>query len=263
MVKVNVYGGVNAYGNSEWNNWNVSGSSNITSSSFKYSDGSSSLVSATLSSSRGINDNGSTYGGTMAPAEVLRYDSYQSSERTLTIKGLSTSASYNLELYASRKSSGQSTIFTIAGVSKSVDTYYNLTDKAAFTGVVPNAEGQIVVSIKSGTTYNYLNGFVLTTADGTTLRQEQKVMVSEEQPLSLSLQAYPNPTTGYFSLSINSSSKAPVDLQITDAVGRQVELKRGLPSNGILRIGQFFKPGLYYAEAWQGDKKAVIKIIKK
>ncbi|MGN6399113.1 MAG: carbohydrate-binding protein, partial [Flavisolibacter sp.] len=60
VVKVNVYGGVSPFGNSEWNNWNVSGSSNITSSSFKYSDGTSSLVSAELSSNRGINDNGTT-----------------------------------------------------------------------------------------------------------------------------------------------------------------------------------------------------------
>jgi hypothetical protein len=107
-------------------------------------------------------DNGSAYGGTMAPPEVLRYASSSSSARTLTFSGLSTANTYSLELYASRNNTGYSTVFTVGTTSVTVVTDKNLTNKASFVRLVPSASGQVVVSIKGSTTFNYLNGFVLT-----------------------------------------------------------------------------------------------------
>jgi hypothetical protein len=99
----------------------------------------------------------------MAPAEVLRYDSYDVAPRTLTISGLNTSKTYNLEFYASRKiRTGEQTIFKIGSASQTVSTDNNLTHKASFSNIRPNAQGQIVITISNSKRYNFLNGFTIT-----------------------------------------------------------------------------------------------------
>jgi hypothetical protein len=162
FVKVNLYGGTNPYTTGNWNNWNVTGTNNIQSSSFMYDDGTASSVNALLSYSQGIADNGASFGGTMCPPQVLRYTTYSTSTRQLTIKGLSNSNFYDIEFYAARTGTGNSSIFTINGVNKTVVTDNNTSVKVSFTGVVP-VNGQIVVSIaRVGSGFNYLNGFTLT-----------------------------------------------------------------------------------------------------
>ena len=159
FVKVNLFGGTNPYNNTEWNNWNVSAA--LTSATLNYSNGNASAVSATLTKHT-LSDNGSTYGGGMAPAEVLRYTSNASVARTLTINGLSTGASYNLELYGSRNNTGNSTVFTVNGTAITIVTDKNLTQKAAFNNLKPTISGQLTVNIQNLNGYNYLNGFILT-----------------------------------------------------------------------------------------------------
>lgn len=161
QVKVNVYGGLNAYAQVQWNNWNVS--SMLNSGKLRYNDATASAINAALSKSSGVSDNGLTYSGGMAPAEVLRYTSSSTTARTLTLSGLSTAKLYSLEFYASRNTNnGYATTFAINGVSKSVSTYNNSTNKAAFGNLKPNTSGQLIVTISSPNAYNYLNGFALT-----------------------------------------------------------------------------------------------------
>ncbi|MBO9684668.1 MAG: hypothetical protein J7502_18710, partial [Flavisolibacter sp.] len=85
-VKVNIYGGSNPYSDAQWNNWNVY--SSLSFGNLKYSDGSSSNISVSLSQQNSISDNGTSLNATMAPNEVVRYASYSTSNRTLTISGL-------------------------------------------------------------------------------------------------------------------------------------------------------------------------------
>lgn len=167
-IRVNLYGGSNPYNNPEWNNWNFVASS--TSSAFKYFDGSPSTITSTIQYME-LKDNGSSYGGCVAPPEVLHYASYSSATRTLTLKGLSSSKTYDLEFYASRSlNSSDSTVFTINGVSKKLATYQNRTTKVSFTSLSPNAQGQINVTISSTKNYNYLNGFTLVETDAPVTR---------------------------------------------------------------------------------------------
>jgi dienelactone hydrolase len=160
QVKVNLYGGIYPYNNVSWNNWNVK--STLSSGALRYWDATGSSIAVSLSQSNGVSDNGTTYGSGMAPAEVLRYITSGSAERFLTLKGLSPSYSYSLELYASRGISGNSTIFKTGSATQTIATYKNLTNKAVFTNLVPNTSGQIIVSIDKTASYNYLNGFMLT-----------------------------------------------------------------------------------------------------
>lgn len=163
QIKVNLFSGANPQTTEGWNNWNLLGSklTNRNSGPLFYANGNSSSISATLSYSEAVSDNGASFGGTMCPPAVLRYTSYATISRTLTINGLAAGKTYGLELYASRNNSGNSTRFTINGVTQSVLTDNNKTDKVVFNNLT-STNGTITVTIARANTYTYLNGFMLT-----------------------------------------------------------------------------------------------------
>jgi hypothetical protein len=259
-IKVNLFGGVNPYNNAEWNNWNVS--SSLNSGTLKYPNATVSTISAALSTSTAISDNGSLYGGTMAPAEVLRYGSNANTARTLTLSGLSATKTYSIELYATRANTGNSTVFTIGTTSITIVTDNNKTAKASFTGLKANTSGQIVVGIKSGTTYNYLNGFILTEVSSSTTITQRSEDIQETTTPELSVIAFPNPASAYFSLRIKSNSDKAVQLRIVDGVGRVVEVRQGIASNTTVPVGRSYRPGVYYAEVLQDGKRVTLKLVK-
>ncbi len=162
-INVRLYAGSYPYMNSMWNNWNVGTGVQINKSSgiLKYSDGSTSPISAILSYQDNLADNGSPYtaGATMCPDTVLRFTSYTTSTRTLTISGLNNTNKYDLEFFASRKrTDGQKTQFTIGTQSIIVSTDINTSNAATFSAISPS-NGSIVVTISRVGTYNYLDGF--------------------------------------------------------------------------------------------------------
>lgn len=226
-ININIYGGSNPYNNSAWNNWSLAtkSASNVSSSAFKYSDGSASTVTATLSNSSGITDNGATYGSGMAPAAVLRYTSYYNNTRTLTLKGLSISKKYSIELYASRNVSGSSTLFTINGVSQTIATYKNLTNKAVFSNLTPNTSGQIVISISKSGSYNCINGFVITETTTTTsfVKNNATARATEETQESASVfELYPNPVADELALRLKNNHTGTAVVTIVNTPGRVV-----------------------------------------
>ena len=159
VIQVNLYGGSNPYSSTAWNNWNVSSTAS-TSAAFNYSDGTTSPVTANLNYSQGVADNGTAYGGTMAPSQVLRYATYCSGTRTLTINNIPVATSYTLELYGSRANSGNSTSFIVNGATVKVVTDNNLANPVVFSNVsVLNGKIEVVLD-KTGS-FNYLNGFKL------------------------------------------------------------------------------------------------------
>jgi hypothetical protein len=216
FVKVNVFGGSNAYANTEWNNWNTS---SLSSGSLKYSDGVASTVSATLSQQSGVSDNGTTLNFTMAPKEVVRYASYSTSNRTLTISGLDNSKTYNLELYASRSGTSNNTSrFTVGGVNRDILTDNNTANAASFSSLTPSG-GQIIISISKLNSYNYINGFTLTeNATGTTSSAATESSIEVSQTTS-SFDVFPNPVEDRFVLQVNNANTGQMKVQIVDMNG--------------------------------------------
>ena len=78
----------------------------------------------------------------------------------------------------------------------------------------------------------------------------------------LKVQALPNPTFNYFTLVIQSGDTKTVQITISDAAGRVVELRPAIPPNGALTIGQNYRPGIYFAEIVQGKEKVTVKLVK-
>ncbi len=270
-INVNLYGGSNPYNISAWNDWNVGtgNTTNVTSGLFKYSDGTASNVKSVLSYSLAVGDNGSGYGGGIAPPEVLRYTSDGQAARTLTISGLSTSLKYDLELYASRYSIGNSTIFTLNGTSVTIATYYNFTNKATFSNITPNAQGQIVVGISSLTSYNYVNGFTLTEQGGTVGGVSNNTITAVEENSSqegiASVKAYPNPVTSNVALQLTHAATGLMKVEIINANGslaKQLILQHTSPVNKIDIPMKGLAPGTYIIKVQIGGWSTSKKIIK-
>ena len=78
----------------------------------------------------------------------------------------------------------------------------------------------------------------------------------------LRMTAYPNPSTGSFTVQVGSGkSSDKIMLRITDVVGRTIEV-RSLGAGSTLRLGNTFRPGVYYIEAVQGREKVTLKLVK-
>lgn len=261
QLYVNVYGGSNPYNNSEWNNWNVGAgsASNITSDVYKFSDGSYSGINSVLNYSQAVGDNSTSYQGGMAPKEVLRYTSYSKQARTLTIDGLSASQKYSIELYASRWSSGNSTIFTVNSVSDTINTYRNFTNKASFTHIVPDDDGQITINIQSLNNYNYLNGFMIT-QEGS-----ESGKPSNSGPVSESVEIFPNPVNDKIILKVSNSTLDNMNIRIADLNGgirKQITLKHDSPITQTTIPVNELPAGMYIIKVQMGSWSQTKKIIK-
>ncbi len=89
-----------------------------------------------------------------------------------------------------------------------------------------------------------------------------KVIKPVEVEQKLSIKAMPNPTTHQFTLVTQSSSSQPISIRVIDNVGRLVEFKNNIASNGTYTIGQNYRPGMYYVEVSQGKLKTTVKLVK-
>jgi hypothetical protein len=72
----------------------------------------------------------------------------------------------------------------------------------------------------------------------------------------------PNPSADNFNMVINSNDADPVSVRVSDIFGRLIEMHQKVTSTGILRLGQTWKGGIYFAEVVQGDQRKVVKMIK-
>lgn len=79
---------------------------------------------------------------------------------------------------------------------------------------------------------------------------------------NLTVNAQPNPGVGYFNLVTRSSNDQPLTINLIDDVGKTIETRTGVASNGVIQLGYKCKPGLYIVEAWQGKERVVLKVIK-
>ncbi len=269
-IRVNLYAGVNPYSNSAWNNWNVSAAttSAVTSTPFHYADGTSSPLTATLSGAQGVADNGTSYGGTIAPPEVLRYASYNSSIRTLTLHNIPATSISSLEIYGSRANLGNSSIYTINGISKTLVTDFNLTGDAVFSNI-PVSNGDLVINVDKKGSFNYINGFKITLSTNKVASITENAAVNSltaEINSSEKFLAYPNPAVDLVNITWTSSYKGNASISLFDISGRQLQARN------IIKDQQDYydhislsalKPGVYILVIkLQNGKSFIQKLVK-
>ena len=79
---------------------------------------------------------------------------------------------------------------------------------------------------------------------------------------SLTVNAAPNPTSNYFTLSLNSIGKEKIKVAVVDLMGRAIEKITDIMPNSTIQIGGKYHPGIYMVQATQGQQTVVLKLIK-
>ena len=91
----------------------------------------------------------------------------------------------------------------------------------------------------------------------------QHDLVSGNGKSQLAVQALPNPSSGSFRIAIQTGNTGvPVNLRVTDLVGRIIEQKNVPGAGAVLTIGAAYKPGIYLVELSQGDQRETLKLVK-
>ena len=96
----------------------------------------------------------------------------------------------------------------------------------------------------------------------TTLITREKLPVSTEGKNSIHIQASPNPSSSYFTVTIVTDHPGKLMLRVIDIAGRIVEQKDGVRAFQSYRLGGNYSPGIYFIEVMDGKEKQVVKIVR-
>lgn len=81
----------------------------------------------------------------------------------------------------------------------------------------------------------------------------------KERPSNLEASIFPNPSYSRFSLVVQSPLPQPVEINVTDAMGRIIYRTKGMPQQ-TFRFGEKFANGIYIVEIRQGKEVKNLKI---
>jgi hypothetical protein len=87
---------------------------------------------------------------------------------------------------------------------------------------------------------------------------------NSNQPFTPSeVKVYPNPTANSFSLRLESENNVErVSIRVMDLYGKLVESRDGLAPASTVRFGSNYRPGVYFAQVMQGNRKLIFKLVK-
>jgi hypothetical protein len=97
-----------------------------------------------------------------------------------------------------------------------------------------------------------------------TVSSEMKEVNNEEKSFDqLDIAAYPNPANRHFFVELKTSDlKTTLQMQVFDQTGRLIETKDNLVAGSIFRLGDRYRPGIYYVHIIQGQQHKAIKLVK-
>ena len=87
---------------------------------------------------------------------------------------------------------------------------------------------------------------------------------TNENDSIFNLKAFPNPFASHFSVDIESSSDAPVEMKVYDMLGRTLEVQKATISEiSTKEIGNNYPSGVYNFVVSQGDKVKSLRMVKR
>ena len=123
-------------------------------------------------------------------------------------------------------------------------------------GASDNAEPSAIVGANSSIVIQEATASAAAVSNEVT---EQK----EAVPGKPELIAYPNPSNHSFSLRVKTNDPATkILLQVFDQYGRLLEKRDNVNPGAILKIGELYRPGIYYVRLIQGAQHNEIKLVK-
>ncbi len=155
----------------------------------------------------------------------------------LKLSGLNLTMSYDLTFFASHLAWGDVNVgYTVNGKTVLLDASLNNKGTVTLYGVVPDANGEIVISVAPGTPtsqFGLINGLIvqgytesasavpgLSQSAGLTQKSQKAQLPA--QKATAEIQAYPNPFSSSFNLSIVSPQADNINMQMYNVSGRLV-----------------------------------------
>lgn len=123
--------------------------------------------------------------------------------------------------------------------------------------------GRIMGSTTDSLYYNkpgtYIIHWQYITSHGDTVLQKQSVIIKN---LSLSINAFPNPATNYFNVTVKSCRQdEKIELRVYDVLGRIIENRVVMPYQPFT-LGSHYAPAAYFIQVTQGKERITQKLIK-
>ncbi len=117
----------------------------------------------------------------------------------------------------------------------------------------------IVARNKGIGTVTILNG-----APSTLMTKTAKTQTGEGQMMvnKLKVHAMPNPSNHYFTIITQGNAGQKLNITVFDVLERLVEARNNMPANGNIRIGDEYRPGIYFIKVVQGNEIKTLKLIK-
>ncbi|HAS44330.1 MAG TPA: hypothetical protein DCS93_27885 [Microscillaceae bacterium] len=208
------------------------------------------------------NDKGkTTVNEGLFPNEVREgvYQINSGDEVRLKFSGLNASTTYDFTFLSSRASGGdKTTTFSDGSTTVAISSSYNINNYATFTNLVPNAQGEIIITVGLGATatQGFLNGVIIEANPGGTASRTTKTSTSIF-PVSTTT-AYPNPTNGV--LHYKSTQKV-MKVNVLNMKGTLV--KRIQPTGSQSIKLDTLPTGLYILEFKTAQGSEFIRVLKK
>jgi hypothetical protein len=81
--------------------------------------------------------------------------------------------------------------------------------------------------------------------------------------LFFDIKASPNPTTSHFNAKLESDNiSQPISLNVVDISGKVIEMRKNLVAGQTFQLGANYRPGMYFVELLQGDRRRIVKLVK-
>ena len=75
--------------------------------------------------------------------------------------------------------------------------------------------------------------------------------------------AYPNPGNKYFNVQVKTNDQTTkLQMQVYDQYGRLLEKRDNVVAGSVIRLGEMYRPGIYYVRIIQGDQHSEVKLVK-
>ncbi len=157
-----------------------------------------------------------------------------------------------------------------------VSTTYKITGVTSRTGTGTNASGTFNQGVSTITwTVKDVNGNTATCATTVTVVATTNPLCTpqpitgpavntkpvESEVPGLSITAWPNPSSSYFNLKVNSQAKETLEIRMMDMAGKLVQVQRGAPGN-TYQFGNNVVSGVYIIEVNQAGKILRTKVVK-
>jgi hypothetical protein len=110
----------------------------------------------------------------------------------------------------------------------------------------------------SGVADHLLHGDMLGSCEPVTVRSPSTVIAETD----FTIRVLANPSPNHFDIQIRGKADNYIRLTVYDNLGRVIERKSSLTSNQTVRLGSFYRSGIYLVEIVQGTHKQTLKLVK-